>query len=73
MSELFLRTDDDKEIPLQKVEGAGRDGLLVIRMNTMLRDIQKCFYESELSNQFGRKVVVLDSRYGEVLTLKAGD
>lgn len=70
MSELFLRTDDGKEIPLQKVEGTDGDGLLVVRINTMLRDIEKCLYESKLSKQFNRKIIVLDSRYGEILSVK---
>lgn len=70
MSELFLRTDDGRNIPIQKVEGLDGSEMLVVRMNIMLKDLEKSLYESKLSKQFGRRIIVLDSRYGEILSVK---
>jgi len=70
MAQLFLRTDDGKEIPLEKVEGIGIGKIMVVRAMAMLKPTDKESMEFELSKKFDRKVIVLDSRYGELLSLK---
>jgi len=70
MAELFLRTDDGKEVPLEKVEGLDNGKITVVRVNTHLRPADVSTYEKELSIKFDRKVIVLDLRFGEILSIK---
>lgn len=44
-------------------------GIIVIRFNQFCRKEELEEMEKELTEKFGRKVVLLDARFGEILTL----
>ena len=73
MAELFLRTDDGKEIPIKKVEGLSGDDVLIVRLNGRFRPEHETKIQERLSDLLHREVVILDSTFGEILSVKAGD
>lgn len=73
MARLVLKTDDGKEIPIKKVEGITGNGIIVIRANAHYRKSDIREMQDELSKQFHREVVVLDSTFGEILSVEGGD
>nr|WP_296464344.1 hypothetical protein [uncultured Acetatifactor sp.] len=45
------------------------EGTIVIRFNRCCRKEETEEMEKELAEKFGRKVILLDARFGEILTL----
>ena len=66
--ELLLKDENGKIIPVKQI-GELNAGDLVIRIQFCLceKDIEN--YEQELSKKFGRKVIVLDGRFSEILVV----
>lgn len=65
---LFVRNEEGICIEVESVKNIGR-GDIIIQLKSMQRqeDIEEM--EKKMSNKFGRKVILLDDRYGEILTL----
>ncbi len=45
------------------------EGTVIIRLNQCCRKEELKEMEEELAEKFGRKVILLDARFGEILTL----
>jgi len=73
MAELFLKTDDGKEIPVKKIEGINGNGVLIVRVNGHLHPQSETRMQENLSNLLHREVVILDSTFGEILSIEGGD
>lgn len=65
---LFVRDEKGIYIEVENVKSIGR-GDIIVRLKRVCREEAIEEMEKYLSNKFGRKVILLDGRYGEILTL----
>lgn len=65
---LYCGSGDGTLCELETVKVIG-EGSIVIRINMRCSDGAISKMERELSKKFGRKVILLDVTYGEILTL----
>ena len=65
---LFVENADATLMELESVKIIG-EGDIVIRIKALYREEIIKEMEAHLSEKFGRKVILLDARYGEILTL----
>ena len=66
--ELLLKDENGRIVPIEQI-GELNEGDIVIRTSTFLHREDRKEFEKELSNKFGRKVIVLDARVLEILVV----
>lgn len=63
-----LLFDNGQQIELEKVQNIG-EGDIIIRLKTIMRQENISTIEEQLSKKLNRKVIVLDSRFGDIYIL----
>lgn len=66
--ELLLKDENGRIVPVEQI-GELNVGDIVIRMSMFLQRDHREEIEKELSNKFGRKVIVLDAGISEILVI----
>ena len=66
--ELLLKDENGRIVPVEQI-GELNVGDIVIRMSMFLHGDHREEIEKELSNKFGRKVIVLDAGISEILVV----
>lgn len=66
--ELLLKDKNGNCVPVEQI-GELNEGDIVIRMSIFLNREDRKELEKELSNKFGRKVIVLDGKVSEILVV----
>jgi hypothetical protein len=65
---LILRKDDNTEVELKEVQSIGKDSeILVIKVHYTYKPEDVEVLERNLSEKFGKKVIVLDGKFGEII------
>ena len=65
---LIAKYSDGEEVEIQEIEGIDKDTEFLVIRSMMIKTINDIEDEEEyLSKKFGKKVIVLDSRYGQIL------
>lgn len=60
-----LLFDNGQQIELEKVQNIG-EGDIIIRLKAIMRQENISAIEEQLSKKLNRKVIVLDSRFGDI-------
>ena len=65
---LFAKYSNGEEVEIKEIEGIDKDTEFLVRRTTMIKTIADIENEEEyLSERFGKKVILLDPRYGQIL------
>jgi hypothetical protein len=67
MSKLIIKNDKGYEIEVKEISKIGKGKILILHMSHVAKKEDIEIIENDLSKKFGRKIIILDSRFSETI------